>query len=257
MEQQATEAPGRTAELDLYERRVLGVLVEKAKTTPDAYPLTTNALRTGCNQKSNRFPQMDFDEDRVESVADALRQKGALTLVQGDSRVERFRHRAYDWFGVDKTELAVLTELLLRGAQTVGELRGRAARMEPIKGVAELTPVVASLVEKGLVEYLSPPGRGAVVSHRFYSPSELDRVRRDHGLGAAGTPAAPSETASARAPIEAPDEPPQAATRVHTPSEGASSTDLRAELAALRIDFSEQIAELRRELDDLKNQLGV
>ena len=131
MEPQATEAPGRTAELDLYERRLLGVLVEKAKTTPDAYPLTTNALRTGCNQKSNRFPQMDFDEDRVESVADALRQKGALTLVQGDSRVERFRHRAYDWFGVDKTELAVLTGL--RSRRRTNRLSPRPASTRPQK----------------------------------------------------------------------------------------------------------------------------
>ena len=98
--------------LEAVQRRVLGVLVEKAKTTPDAYPLSLNALRTGSNQKSNRFPQMDLDEQRVESAIDSLRGLGALTVVQGDSRVERYRHRLYEWLGVEKAELAVLAELL-------------------------------------------------------------------------------------------------------------------------------------------------
>lgn len=256
MSDEHAEAPGRTAHLDREERRLLGVLIEKAKTTPDNYPLSLNALRTGCNQKSNRFPQMDLDDDRVETVADSLRAKGAITLVQGDSRVERFRHRAYEWFGVDKVELAVLAELLLRGAQSVGELRGRAARMEPIKGVAELTPVLASLVEKGLVEYLSPPGRGAVVTHRYYSSGELERVRRDLGVGPAGAaPVGSPPVASAPAPSSPAAEPPPPAPAQS--GHAASSTDLAAELAALRVEVSEQIAELRQELDDLKNQLGA
>ncbi len=153
--------------LDANERRVLGVLIEKAKTTPDAYPLSLNALRNGCNQKSNRFPQLSLDEEQVDRAADSLREKKVISLVQGDSRVERFRHLGYDWFGVDKVELAVIAELLLRGAQTVGELRARAARMEPIKGLAELNPVLDSLIAKGHVKYLSPPGRGAVVSHTY------------------------------------------------------------------------------------------
>ncbi|TWT43439.1 DUF480 domain-containing protein [Botrimarina hoheduenensis] len=263
------EAPrGRTATLDLYERRLLGVLIEKAKTTPDAYPLSANALRTGCNQKSNRSPQLDLDEDRVETVADALREKGALTLVQGESRVERYRHRAYEWFGVDKVELAVLAELLLRGAQTVGELRGRAARMEPIKGLTELTPVLDTLVEKGLVEYLSPPGRGAIVSHRYYSSSELDRVRRDLGLGtlaAGGASAAVVSTAPVEVarPVPAPVQPAAATASAPQPSAAPataaerSKPDFSAELLALRIELSDEIAELRQELADLKNQLGA
>ncbi|MEM1303957.1 MAG: DUF480 domain-containing protein, partial [Planctomycetota bacterium] len=172
-----TESGPKWAAIDTAERRVLGVLVEKAKTTPDAYPLSLNALRTGCNQKSNRFPQMTLDDDRVEQAIDRLRGAGAVVIVQGDSRVERFRHRAYDWLGVDKTELAVMAELLLRGAQTVGELRGRAARMEPIPGMAELRPILASLVEKNLAMYLTPPGRGAVVTHNLYLPQQLEKVR--------------------------------------------------------------------------------
>lgn len=250
MSDESNETPGRTATLDREERRVLGVLIEKAKTTPDAYPLSLNALRTGCNQKSNRFPQMDLDDDRVETIADSLRAKGAITLVQGDSRVERFRHRAYDWFGVDKVELAVLAELLLRGAQSVGELRGRAARMEPIKGVSELTPVLASMQQKGLVEYLSPPGRGAVVSHRFYSENELARVRKDLGLGG-GVATSPALQTPSAAPTETP---PHATPE---PATTSLATDAVAEVAALRVELSEQISQLRQELEDLKNQLGV
>ena len=105
------------------ERRIVGVLVEKAKTTPDVYPMTINALRSGANQKNNRYPLMELDNDDVEQVLDRLRELGAVSEVQGDSRVSRYRHLLYDWLGVEKLELAVMGELLLRGAQTEGDLR--------------------------------------------------------------------------------------------------------------------------------------
>ncbi len=118
------------------QRRIAGVLVEKAKTTPDAYPMTLNSLRTGCNQKSNRDPQMDLTEGEVEEALEELREMGAVGEVQGSGRALKYRHYLYDWLGVDKVEMAVMVELLLRGEQTVGELRGRAARMEPIADLA-------------------------------------------------------------------------------------------------------------------------
>ncbi len=120
--------PGRAPAwhpLQALDRRVLGVLVEKAKTTPEAYPLSLNALRTGCNQKSNRYPLMEVEPEDVEESLERLRGLGAVAEVQGGGRVARFRHCLYDWLGVDKAELAVMAELLLRGAQTDGELRGR------------------------------------------------------------------------------------------------------------------------------------
>ena len=120
--------------LGTHHRRVLGTLIEKAKTT-DAYPMSLNALTNGCNQKSNRDPQMNLEPHRVEEVLEDLRNRGAVAEVQGDSRVAKYRHYAYDWLGVDKFEIAVMAELLLRGAQTLGELRGRAARME---GIADI-----------------------------------------------------------------------------------------------------------------------
>ena len=86
------------------ERRIVGVLVEKAKTTPEQYPLTVNAVRTGSNQKSNRFPLMQLEAEEVEDALDRLRQRGAVTEVQGSGRVPKFRHQLYEWLGVDKVE---------------------------------------------------------------------------------------------------------------------------------------------------------
>src|SRR3954464_11759761 len=165
--------------LEAIERRILGVLVEKAKTTPENYPLSLNAVRTACNQKNNRAPLMQLEEPQIEEALEKLRNMGAVAQVQGTSRVDRFRHLAYDWLGVEKVELAVMAELLLRGAQTVGELRGRAARMEPIKDLAELRPTLDSLEKKRLIQYLTPPGRGCVVTHTLYVDREMDKVRRE------------------------------------------------------------------------------
>ena len=173
-------APDRTwSPLNPAQRRVFGVLIEKAKTTPDAYPLTLNATTTGCNQKSNRAPQTDYDTDDVQETLDSLRQLGAVVEVQGDGRAAKFRHRAYDWLSVDKTEAAVLAELLLRGPQTLGELRSRAARMEAIVDLNALRPIVDALLSKQLMVELSPPGRGQVVTHGLYGEEEMARLQKD------------------------------------------------------------------------------
>src|SRR5262245_6110188 len=163
--------------LSLRQRRVLGVLIEKAKTTRDAYPMTINGLVAGCNQKNNREPVINLSPDDVEQVLEELRGMGAVTEVQGSGRVAKYRHHAYEWLGVEKTELAVMTELLLRGEQTLGELRGRAARMEPIADLTALKPVVDSLVQKGLMIELTSPGRGQVVSHALYKERELTEIK--------------------------------------------------------------------------------
>ncbi|MBV8558743.1 MAG: DUF480 domain-containing protein, partial [Planctomycetaceae bacterium] len=102
------------------ERRVLGVLVEKAKTTPEYYPLTVAAIVTGCNQKSNRDPVTNYDADDVEEILQNLRHKGAAVMVEAGGRVVRWKHTLYDWLKVKKEELAVVAELLLRGPQTEG-----------------------------------------------------------------------------------------------------------------------------------------
>ena len=157
-------------------RRILGVLVEKAKTTPDAYPLSLNALTTGCNQKSNRDPVMNLSTEEVEDALEELRSQGALAEVHGDGRVVRYRHYMKDWLGVDGVELAIMTELLLRGTQTVGELRTRASRMAPsqLPDLASMEPVLQALMDRKLVVAVTPPGRGQLVTHGLVSRSRTE-----------------------------------------------------------------------------------
>src|SRR5438128_3960862 len=166
--------------LSVLERRVLGVLVEKAKTTPDTYPLSLNSLVTGCNQKSNRDPVLNVSDFEVEEALTSAQKKGLAVKITG-GRVERWRHILYEAWRVEKVELAVLAELLLRGPQTEGELRGRASRMEPIADLDALRPVLRDLAKRRLVIYLTPEGRrGTLITHGFHAPEELERLRSRH-----------------------------------------------------------------------------
>lgn len=175
--------PAQWQPLDARQRRVLGVLIEKAKTTPAGYPMTVNAIVTGCNQKNNREPLTEYDDTDVEKALDQLRLMEAVAEIDWMGRAVKYKHRAYEWMGVTRVELAVLGELLLRGEQTLGDLRGRAARMEPIADVAELKPIVDGLLARGLMVELSPPGRGQLVSHGLYLPQELGELKARVGGG--------------------------------------------------------------------------
>ena len=244
--------------LEALERRVLGVLVEKAKTTPENYPLSLNALKNGCNQKNNRAPLMSVEEDAVDTALENLRRLGAVSEIQGSGRVNKFRHLAYEWLGVEKVEMAVMAELLLRGAQTVGELRGRAARMEPIRDQADLRPVLDALVAKGLIMFLTPEGRGAIVTHTLYQERELDKVRRE--AAALATSSEPQERAPAVAALRSQ---PAAPAVVPRPAGDPELARLREDVAALqrefasvRAEFESTTEELRRGLDELNRQLG-
>ncbi len=156
------------------ERRILGVLVEKAKTTPDGYPLTLNSLINGCNQKNNREPVMDVSDAEVEEAIPHLKKLGYLQQILGSGRTDKFRHCLYDAMKLDKVQLAIIAELLLRGAQSEGDLRGRANRMEPIADLEALRPIVKTLAERGMVIYLTPEGRrGTMVTHGFHTAEEL------------------------------------------------------------------------------------
>lgn len=163
--------------LDARQRRVLGVLIEKAKTTPAAYPITVNAIVAGCNQKSNRDPLTAYDDIDVEKALDELRTLGVVSELDWLGRVSKYKHHAYEWLGVSKAEIAVMTELLLRGAQTLGDLRVRAARMEPIADVAALKTIVDGLLERDLMIELTPAGRGQIVSHNLYTAQELAELK--------------------------------------------------------------------------------
>src|SRR5713101_3282628 len=141
------ETPAPWPVLSALERRLLGVLVEKAKTTPDIYPLSLNSLVTGCNQKSNRDPVMNLSDVQVEDALAGAQKKGLVVKITG-GRVERWRHVLYEAWRVEKVELAALAELLLRGPQTEGELRARASRMEPIADLDALRAVLKLLAER-------------------------------------------------------------------------------------------------------------
>lgn len=176
-----TPEPPTWEPLSPLERRVLGVLIEKQKTgSGDAYPMSVNGVVTGCNQKSNRDPVMSLDEDEVEETLLSLNRKVLVNRVQG-GRVEKWRHLLYDLWKVSKVEMAVIAELLLRGPQTEGDLRGRASRMDLIEDLDTLRALLKELVRRNFVVYLTPPGRGAVVTHGFHPPEELAAERAKHG----------------------------------------------------------------------------
>src|SRR5579871_581866 len=124
------------------EARVLGALIEKELTTPEYYPLSLNALVNSCNQKSNREPVMNLDDAAVSGALRSLEKEGLAGPADNmDSRVTKYENRLQEQFNFDRREIAVLCELLLRGPQTPGELRGRASRMHKFEdlGVALTT----------------------------------------------------------------------------------------------------------------------
>ncbi len=227
--------------LDMRERRVLGVLVEKAKTTPDTYPLSVNALTTGSNQKSNRDPILNLTDLEVEDALGRCQKKGLAIKITG-GRVVRWKHNLYDAWNVNKVELAVLGELLLRGPQTEGELRSRASRMEPIDDLDALRNALRPLVERKLVVYLTPEERrGAMLTHGFHDPHELERLR-------------------SRIAVEPISESPPPAAPAPAPHQDERLSELQAGLAAAREEIAalkQTITSLQEELRQLKQSLGV
>jgi uncharacterized protein YceH (UPF0502 family) len=186
----------------MHERRVLGVLVEKAKTTPDAYPLSINALVAGCNQKSNRDPVLNLTDDEAEAALVSAQQKGLTVKVTSSGRIVRWRQALYEAWRVSKQELAILAELLLRGPQTEGELRARAGRMEPFEDLDALRSALRPLVDRRLVIYLTPESRrGTVLTHGFHALEELDRLRSLHAIISIPPDGAPRSTLAQEAHI--------------------------------------------------------
>lgn len=240
----SSETPVRATKwqpLDPIQRRVLGVLIEKAKTTPAAYPMTVNAIVTGCNQKNNRDPVTTLDDVDVERALDQLRTMGAVSEVDWVGRVSKYKHHAYEWLGVDKPEIAVMTELLLRGAQPLGDLRARAARMEAIPDLGALKPIVEALVVKNLVIELTPAGRGQIVSHNLYLPAERLDVQSRQAGGQADAAGAGAPTRVA--PREA----------IGAPVRTTGDPTLAAELAEMR----EQLAGIDARVRAIEERLGA
>ena len=134
--------------LNAIELRVLGSLVEKELTTPEYYPLSLNALVNACNQKSNRDPVLNLDESEVSRALDSLRFKQFALLSGMGGRVAKYRHALVEKFRFAPAELALICELLVRGPQTVGELRTRAERMHQFNDTAEVEAALEELMER-------------------------------------------------------------------------------------------------------------
>lgn len=261
------------------QRRVLVTLMEKSKTTPDSYPMTYLGLTTGCNQKSNRNPVNNYTQEQIEETVEQLREFGAVVIIQGNGRVEKVRHNGYQWMGLTKVEAAIMTELLLRGEQSVGELRTRASRMEAIPDLGELQRLLTDLRNKKLVVFLTPAGRGQMVTHNLYQDHELQQIRATVQSGgsspdddddepeitprpAAIAPTAPALSSQAPSPTPTPS---MGVTRSYsTVSPAASATSSVAEKASISgpslQDFQElqlQVKTLTARIQYLEEQLGV
>jgi uncharacterized protein YceH (UPF0502 family) len=220
-------------EPDAVEIRVLGCLVEKQRTTPDAYPLSLNALRLACNQSTNRDPVVDYDEQAVVEALRRLALRGWTRLASGaGSRARKYRHLLDQAFGLDDAEAALLAVLMLRGPQTPGELKQRGQRLHDFADLAAVQGTLERLVE-----------RGQVARHGRQPGQKEDRYEQLLGGGAQSAVApvasadSPSDVDSGE-PLAAPAEEPRPAEDRLTRLE-REVAELRAELAALRSELGE------------------
>jgi hypothetical protein len=164
--------------LSFEEGRVLGCLIEKAKTTPDSYPLSLNALVNACNQKTSRLPVTDLDEGDIMEAIEGLRSKRLVHRVdQAGARTPKFQHRAIETIDIEDDEAALLCILLLRGPQTPGEIRSRTERLYAFDSTAEVEQMLRDLAERSrpLVKVIPPSqGRKEPRYHQLYCEYPLD-----------------------------------------------------------------------------------
>jgi uncharacterized protein len=188
-------------QLSSIEARVIGCLIEKQVTTPDQYPLSLNALVLACNQKSNRDPVLDLDDATVQNTLDQLARKHLIIERSGfGSRVPKYQHRfcntEFGTFKLNPQELAIVCELLVRGPQTPGELRGRASRLAPFADVTQVEAVLEGMVSREdgplVVRLPREPGRrDSRWAHLFSGPVDVAALE-----AAAPAPAAPAAAAA-------------------------------------------------------------
>lgn len=224
-------------QLDAIEARVLGALIEKDLTTPDYYPLSLNALVNACNQINNREPVMALGEPEVTRALDKLRDKRlAVVITGGDSRVMKFAHKTREVFELSRPEISLLCLLLLRGPQTLGELRGRSGRMHEFADLADAQTTLGKLAQR------ENPDQPALVTLLPRAPGTKES-RYAHLLSG---------------------EPPQSAGRASSPNEPSSDSALStplssdtvrlAQLEADNVALKQQLAELRREFDEFRRK---
>jgi uncharacterized protein YceH (UPF0502 family) len=242
-------------DLDPAEVRVLGCLIEKQRVTPDAYPLTLNALRLACNQMTARDPVVQYDEETIRAALHRLSRRRWTRLASGhSSRAAKYRHLLDDALGLDPGAMAVLAVLMLRGVQTPGELKQRTDRMHAFASLDAVQETLERLIGRELAERL--PRRPGQKEERYGHTlsDELDEPAPDSG--AAVSP--PARTAAPAPPPAAapPREPAAPAPPAGVPDRRVDRlehevADLREELAAVRDGLStvsEELARLREEL---------
>lgn len=240
------------------QRRVLGTLLEKAFTTPDQYPLTLKATVAGCNQKSNRDPTTNYDEDAVQQTLEELRELGFVAVLYTEGgRSERYRHYMRHRTKLTEIQLAVMTELMLRGRQQMGELRTRASRMVPIDSLEDLRKEMIPLQELGIIRSNGPlERRGIEVDHNLYAPGENHEPMGVYQEDA--SPASPSSVsrgaAVAAEPIRRAEPAPSSAGQERV-IEGLTQTV--AELNERVGQLQEQLTDLKDQVSDLRRQLGA
>jgi uncharacterized protein YceH (UPF0502 family) len=204
------------------EMRVLGCLIEKQRTTPDAYPLSLNALRLACNQSTNRDPVVSYDEPTVREALSHLSRRRWARLASGaGSRAAKYRHLLDETLGLDRRELALLAVLMLRGAQTPGELSQRAERLEPFGGLPAVETTLERLASRGFARRLDRrPGQKEARYLQLLSEEAGDE--REEASGSV----VPAAAEAAEDPVDA------LAARVETLERELAA--VRAELARLR-----------------------
>ncbi len=219
-------------ELTPVETRVLGCLLEKERTTPDAYPLTLNSLLLACNQSTNRDPILTLNERGIEEALDGLRQKKLATVIfGGGSRVQKYRHLLPDTYNFSPQDYALLCVLLLRGPQTLGELRGRTERMAAFPTLADVENTLTMLCE----------GSEPMVRLLPMRPGQKER-RYVQLLSGEPSEPTPEELA------------------VPVTRERPGSTDHAPRLEALEQEVAElrgQVGTLRESLEELRRSLGA
>ena len=208
------------------EIRVLGCLLEKQRTTPDHYPLSLNSLRLACNQATNRDPVVDYDEGVIRDALHRLERRG-YTRLAGASRAAKYRHLLAEVLPMSSGEQAVMCVLMLRGAQTPGELKQRGERIHAFGGLEQVHTTLAALIERGLVTRLERrPGQ------------KEERYRQ-----LLGEDAEPDSTGGASGPG-----------RDFAPG-GGSTHAMRSDAGSLEPGLSERVERLEREVGDLRRAL--
>ena len=222
---------------------MVAALVEKQRTTPDQYPLTLNSLRLACNQSTNRDPVVDYDEATIKAALDRLGRRKWTTLASWNTaRSVKYKHLFDQALRLSDPELALMTVLMLRGAQTPGELRQRSERIHSFDDGAELEETLAGLTDRSLVKALPrrPGERGQRYVHRLSEGEDEPSVAAPEASIAEPDPAAPAPDLAPASPDPA--APPPAA-------DGA--------LAARLEKLEEEVAALREQLDALRSELGA